>query len=88
MKRFPKNESYIHGADTLRGHKAVFRNPGGRGFIVLEWNTHHCNWVRENRNGGGGIHRNADTLLTDNLRGGPVIIRTLREALELAGCSV
>lgn len=79
MKRFTPNENGVEVGE----HGCVARHDSGR-FCVVWWNMHHQNWVRTNRREGGAAHRNLETLVHDNLGGGPILM-TLTQARDEAG---
>jgi len=74
------------GEATGNGFRAVAKCENGR-FMVVSWNAHHRNWVRQNRSRGGAIHRNLDVLRNDGLEGGPVYM-SLYQARDEVGIDV
>lgn len=79
MNRLHANECGHEIIENEFGRFAIARV--GKRFMVAKWNSHHGNWVRENREEGGGVHRDLDVLSADNLGGGPVTM-TLQQARE------
>lgn len=81
MKRFTPNDANGNPVEW-HGDTAIAKHPSGK-FLLLKWNNHYHNWVRENKEIGGAVSLSLRTVIEDNLGGGPKLM-TLTKAREEA----